>query len=240
MKGRQIRYSDEELAFIEWRQAMSRRALHAAFVAEFGRNDVKVDDIKSLCSRKGWKTGRTGCFEKGAVPANKGKPCPPGTGGRHPNARRTQFKKGQVSHTYRGPGHERIDSKDGYVILIVEETNPWTGAKTTPVLKHKWLWEQKHGPVPEGHVLKSLDGDKQNTDPSNWQLIPRAMLPRLNGRFGRNYDHAPAELKPVIMAVAKLEHAATERRRGKRDPKPAGRRPRSPAPETHQPERTPT
>ncbi len=41
----------------------------------------------------------------------------------------------------------------------------------------------------------------------------------------RGYDVAPAELKPTIMAVAKLEVAAIERRRGKRKPKPAGRRP---------------
>ncbi len=41
-------------------------------------------------------------------------------------------------------------------------------------------------------------------------------LDRANGtgRFGRDYDYAPAELKPVIMTVAKLQHAA--RRKGKR------------------------
>jgi hypothetical protein len=32
------------------------------------------------------------------------------------------------------------------------------------------------------------------------------VLPRLSGRFGRGYDDAPSELKPTIMAVAKLEH----------------------------------
>jgi hypothetical protein len=45
--------------------------------------------------------------------------------------------------------------------------------------------------------------------------VPRALLPRLNGRFGRGYDEAPEELKPTIMAVAKLEHSVRERRKVK-------------------------
>ncbi|MES0168220.1 HNH endonuclease [Mesorhizobium sp. M0027] len=238
MKGDWIHYSDEELSFLEWRQAFSRRELHAAFVARFGRTDVTIDNIKSLCTRKGWSTGRDGCFVKGQTPLNKGRPCPPGKGGRHPNARKTQFKKGARPHTYRGPGHERID-EDGYVWLIVAETNPHTGAPTRPVMKHKWLWEKANGRVPKGMALKSLDGNRLNTDPSNWKLIPRAMLPRLGGRFGRGYDNAPAELKPTIMAIAELEVAALERARGKREPKPVGRRPGS-ATNSSQDERTST
>ncbi|WP_269212609.1 hypothetical protein [Pseudooceanicola algae] len=39
------------------------------------------------------------------------------------------------------------------------------------------------------------------------------MAPRLNGRFGRGYDQAPAEIKPAIMAVTELEHAAREARK---------------------------
>ncbi len=202
MKGRCIEYTEAELIFIETLQRLPRRMVHRAFVDWSGRKDVSLANIKSLCKRKGWMTGRTGCFEPGQVPMNKGKKMP-----FNENSAKTQFKKGQVSHTYRGPGHERIDSKDGYVILIVDEPNPWTGAATRPVHKHKWLWEQKNGPVPDGMALKCLDGDKTNTDPSNWEAIPRAMLPRLNGRFGRGYDEAPAEIKPTIMATAKLEHA---------------------------------
>lgn len=63
--------------------------------------------------------------------------------------------------------------------------------------------------MPDGYVLKCL-GDKLDTDPSNWELVPQGLLPRLNGKSGRAYDHAPAELKPTIMAVAKLEHRARQ------------------------------
>ena len=205
MKGRVIEYSDAELFWIQDNSKRPRREAHAEFVELWNRQDVSLSNFNALCKRNGWMTGRTGCFAKGQAAHNKGKRMP-----FNPNSARTQFKKGRLPHNTRGAGHERIDSKDGYVIMIVDEPNPWTGAKTRPVHKHRYLWEKLNGPVPEGHRLKCLDGDKTNTDPSNWEAIPAAMAPRLNGRHGRGYDDAPAELKPTIMLTAKLEHAARE------------------------------
>lgn len=212
MKGHPIIYSADQMAWLEANRSMVISDYHQAFCDAFGRVDVSLKNLHSLRKRKGWLTGRTGCFPKGNEPYNKGKPHP--SRGR---SAQTQFKKGNVSHTYRGPGHERIDSKDGYVVLIVAERNPWTGAATRPVHKHRWLWEQKHGPIPKGMALKCKDGDKTHTDPDNWELIPRGALPRLNGGTRKKhiaYDAAPAELKPALMAVAKLEHKVRESRKG--------------------------
>jgi hypothetical protein len=201
------------MAWLETNRAMVISDYREAFVAKFGRNDVSAVHLHSLRKRKGWKTGRTGCFEKGSVPANKGKRCPPGVGGRGPNARRTQFKKGNLPHNTHFLYHERV-SKDGYAEISIDETNPHTGYERRYVLKHRWLWEQAHGPVPEGMALKCLDGNRLNTDPSNWEAVPRGLLPRLNG--GRHkkriaYDDAPREFKPALMAVAKIEHAIHEK-----------------------------
>lgn len=204
MKGRAIPYSASEMAWLKAHRALPIADYHRLFVTRFERGDVTSSHLNALRKRKGWKTGRTGQFAKGAVPHNKGKKCAPGTGGRHPNARRTQFKKGNLPHNTQYLGHERI-SKDGYVEISIDEVNLHTGYERRHVLKHRWLWEQMHGPIPEGMALK-CKGDKLNTDPSNWELVPRALLPRLNGRFGRGYDQAPPEIKPTIMAVAKLEH----------------------------------
>lgn len=206
MKGRQIIYSAAELAFIEARRQLPRAQLRTEFVEEFGRADVSVMHLHALCKRKGWHTGRTGCFAPGIVPYNKGKPMP-----YHPNSARTRFRKGHLPHNTNYEGHERV-SKDGYVEISIKETNPHTGYERRYVLKHRWLWEQAHGPIPDGMCLK-CKGDQLNTDPDNWELIPRALLPRLNGRFGRGYDEAPASLKPTIMAVAKLEHWIREQPR---------------------------
>jgi len=214
LSGRHRLFSADEIAWLRASVTLPTQEWHAEFVRLFGRPDISVGQLINLRKNQKWQTGRDGQFVKGQEPQNKGKKCAAGTGGLHPNARRTQFKKGQLPHNMQGPGHERIDSKDGYVILIVEETNPWTGAPTRPVHKHRWLWEQKHGPVPDGYALKCLDGDKTNCDPSNWELIPRGMLPRLNGGPRKKriaYDQAPAELKSTLMAVAKLEHKVRER-----------------------------
>ncbi len=208
MKGRQIIYSGRELAFIERRCTMNRRELHAKFLAKFDRPDVSVIHLNALCKRKGWFTGRTGQIVKGSVPHNKGKQHP---AGRSAGAARHHFKKGNLPHNTNYLGHERV-SKDGYVEISVDEANPHTGFERRYVLKHRWLWGKQRGPIPEGMALK-CKGDKTNCEPSNWELIPRALLPRLGGRFGRGYDAAPTELKPTIMAVVKIEHQIRERRR---------------------------
>jgi hypothetical protein len=212
MKGQRLSYNVVELWWLERNKRMSRRDLHAQFVAKFERNEVSLDHIKALCTRRGWSTGRTGCFEKGAVPANKGKKMPFNAA-----SARTQFKKGQRPHNTKEAGAEYVSASDGYVYISVNETNPHTGFERRFVMKHKFLWEQLHGPIPEGMCLKSIDGNRQNSDPSNWQLISRSMLPRLSGgphRRHMNYDEAPAELRPTIMAIAKLEQTARDVRSG--------------------------
>ena len=205
MKGRAIHYADDELDFIEETSTLPRRTAHAAFCELFGRSDVSLGAYKSLCKRMGWLTGRTGCFDKGHVPANKGKSMP-----FNANSARTRFKKGnrsgRANENYKPIGTERL-SKEGYLERKIHDGLP---------LQSRWRavhlinWEAANGPVPDGHCLKCLDGDKANVDPVNWECIPRAILPRLNGRFGRSFDTAPSELKPVIMATAKLAHRAQE------------------------------
>ena len=209
MKGRSIPYLPQELAWIEARKEMPRAELHALFCAYWQRDDVSPENFKALCTRRGWKTGRSGCFEKGLVPHNKGK--------RHrtPGSEKGWFKKGDVPANVVPLWTERV-GKDGYVEIKVPERNPHTGHSTRFVEKHAWLWERENGPVPEGHALKCLDGNKQNTDPRNWTPVPRALLPRLaGGRHGAtmHYDTAPDELKPTLLAIAKLEHLARERRK---------------------------
>lgn len=204
MKGRQIKYSETELEWIFHHRFEVRRLAHSNFVNLFKRGDVSLVNYNALCKRKGWLTGRSGRYEKGQVPINKGKKMP-----FNPNSARTQFKKGNKPHTFRGAGHETVCPKDGYAYLIVNEAHPQTGAPTRRVLKHKWLWERENGPLPEGHCLKCLDGDRLNSDPNNWLSIPRALLPRLNGHWASlSFDDAEPEIKPYLLAAARLQHAA--------------------------------
>lgn len=155
--------------------------------------------------RRGDNVGAAYRFKKGQTPANKGKRRP-----FNANSAKGYFKKGQLPHNTKYLGHERV-TKDGYVEISIAETNPHTGFERRYVQKHRYLWEQLHGPVPKGMALKSVDGNRQNTDPSNWILVKRGLLPRLNGKHGRDYDRAPAAIKPAILAIAQLEQAVREK-----------------------------
>ena len=210
MKGRRISWTEDELAWIEASAHLPRADLLDRFQAWFDRPEVTVDNLKALCKRKGWKTGRTGRFEKGIVPANKD-----GTMPYNENSARTRFKKGnrtgRANQVWKPIGTERV-TRDGYVERKIHDGMP---------LQSRWRavhlirWEELNGPVPGGHALKCLDGDRGNTDPANWRAVPRAMLPRLAGRWAQPYDAAEPELKPTIMAIAELEHVARNVRKGR-------------------------
>lgn len=213
--GRHRRYSPAEIAWLSGNRALEIADYHRAFCAEFGREDVSAPQLNALRKRQGWKTGRTGCFAKGHQSANKGKTCPEGVGGRHPNARRTQFRKGTRSGVavklYQPIGAERV--RDGYLVRKINDDMPLQ-ARWRAV--HLIEWEALNGPIPEGHCLKCLDGDRTNTDPSNWEVIPRGVLPRLNGgraTKGVAYDAAAPEVRPTILAIARLAHKAREVRK---------------------------
>ncbi|MFZ2995920.1 HNH endonuclease [Sphingobium sp.] len=210
--GRVRAFSKIEMDWLRGNHTMPIADYHWAFQEQFARPEVTAQKLHALRKRQGWKTGRTGHFTKGAPPLNKGRKCEPGKGGRHPGAQRTQFKKGNEPHNTKCIGHERV-SKDGYIEINVEERNPHTGYAHRYVHKHRWLWEQANGPVPQGHVLKCLDSNKLNTDPSNWEPVHRGVLARLNGgRFRQTlpYDDASPDLKPLVMTVAKLKHSVRE------------------------------
>lgn len=213
--GRSWRYSLTEIDWLRENCTLPIADYHSAFVKAFARNDVTIAMLRAVRKNRGWKTGRTGQFGKGQAPMNKGKTCPPGKGGRHPNAIKTQFKRGQEPHNTKQAGHERIGS-DGYVWISVEETNPYTGYERRYVQKHILLWEALNGPIPEGHCLKSLDDDRSNCAPSNWALIERALLPVLNGGAHKRYPafaEVSPELRPAILTLAKVVQARARKRR---------------------------
>lgn len=228
MKGHAIPYSGPEMAWLEANRLLPIGDYHGAFVAAFLRQDVTPGLLHALRKRQGWKTGRTGCFVKGQEPTNKGVPCAPGQGGRHPNARRTQFQKGgrtgRAARNWKPIGTERL-CKDGYLERKIHDGLP---------LQSRWRavhlieWEAVNGPIPPSFCLKSLNGERLNTDPTNWKLISRAMLPALNGgRHKRRpgYDGAAPELKPTLLVLAEVETRARDLKRG-----PSARAPQAPTP----------
>ena len=103
-------------------------------------------------------------FVKGQEPANKGmrqEDFMSEEGIR--NSSRTRFKAGHRPHNTRDVGTDCTHA-DGYVYLKTEDG---------PVLKHRYVWEQHNGEVPEGYVIAFRDGNRQNCDISNLTLMSR-------------------------------------------------------------------
>lgn len=213
MKGKPIPYSDEELGWLEEHRLLPLGEYAASFGDAFGRA-VHPNSLNALRKRKGWSTGRTGRFEAGTVPHNKGKPFP--SKGR---SRDTQFKPGTLSGRaalVRKPiGFERL-SKEGYLERKINDDLPFRKRWRAV---HLIRWEALHGPLPLKHCLKCVDGNRLNTDPANWRLVHRGVLARLNGgphnSFLR-YDDVADPIKPTVLVLAELAHAAKASREGRR------------------------
>ena len=153
---------------------------HKEIAEEFNRrfnDDIPVRTVKSYISNNKLNTGRTGRYEKGHVPWSKGRELSPE---RYARAAATMFKKGQSPPNKAKIGDESID-KYGYTWVKVsdfpyEPGNPRKNWK----LKQRLIWEQAHGPIPEGMRIIFLDGDKTNLVLDNLAMVPQKVLSRLN------------------------------------------------------------
>ena len=189
------RYTDRQLQFLrDSYPAMSCSNLTVAFNARFSKNKTERQ-IKNCTGNHRIKSGRTGCFEKANRPWNTGTKGLTG-------ANITSFKKGNIPANRKPLGSERICSKDGYILVKVAERDPHRGFPTRYRHKHIVLWEKQYGKVPAGMIVAFRDGIKENIDEDNLMLISRAELLRLNQH---NYKETPDELKPSVLALAKLE-----------------------------------
>jgi len=189
------KYTREQADFIGATYPLMPLAeLTKAFNIKFG-TEMSESSLRAFTRNHKIRSGRTGQFDKGHVPFNAGT-----KGVMKPNS--GSFKKGDVPGNIRPLGSERICSKDGYVLVKIAQENPHTGHKTRFHLKHIVEWEKENGPLPEGMILRFLDGDKINTDPSNLVPVNRAEHLRLTNM---GFNELPAEVKPVALTLARVE-----------------------------------
>lgn len=143
---------------------------------------LKVSQIQACKANHNITSGVDSRFKKGNIPVNKGK-----KGSMSPEqyekCKATMFKKGQVPKNHKPVGSERID-KYGYILIKVAEPNKWKA-------KHRILWEQVNGPIPEKHRLVFADGNRQNICLENLILVSYAESLIMNERklFCENAEH---------------------------------------------------
>lgn len=167
----------------------------------FGR-EYTPGQIKSFYGNRKLNSGLTGRFKKGTIPPNKGRKgyCPAG-------CEKGWFKKGNIPKNHKPIGSERIDTKDGYVLIKTAEPNVFR-------LKHRVVWESINGPIPKGHIITFIDGNKLNTEISNLRLITMAENAIMNSK-GLRGDNA--DLLETGLLVAKLHQVTNRKKRQQRN-----------------------
>lgn len=127
-----------------------------------------------------------GQFQKGQVSWNKGK-----KGSMSPEqykkCQATMFKKGNIPANRRPIGSERIDKRDGSILIKVQDGHKqqnWMG-------KHRYIYEQAYGKIPKGHKVIFADGNNRNFDLNNLVLVSNAEELIMNRRklFSENAEH---------------------------------------------------
>lgn len=112
--------------------------------------------------RRGGEIGKEFRFKKGQVPPNKGI-----KGINYPGMVATQFKAGTKPPNHKPVGSTRIDSKDGYILIKMDEGMfKWK-------LLHRVIWERMHGPIPSGSMVTFVDGNKLNISIVNLTMIDK-------------------------------------------------------------------
>lgn len=138
-------------------------------------------------------------FQKGHVPANKGKKMP-----YNANSARTRFKKGQIPPNQVPIGSLTHD-KDGYLKIKVSDGST---KKDRWKFVHRKLWEEHHGKIPEGHIVAFRNGDKTDIRIENLELISMKENMARNS-LDRNY---PPELKQLTQLIGALNRQINKRK----------------------------
>lgn len=121
----------------------------------------------------------------------------------HTSEKQHFFQKGHLP-----PGHKEIGSEvirnTGYTMVKVAEPNEWR-------FKHHLVWEEAHGPIPDGYRVIFLDGDKTNCDIGNLAAIPKEVDFKL---IGHKLRFKNGELTKASINYIKLILAIDERQKG--------------------------
>ncbi|MCX4351733.1 MAG: HNH endonuclease signature motif containing protein [Lachnospiraceae bacterium] len=191
-------YTEEEHAFMrEFVPGHSYREIATAFTEKFGW-EISISQVNAYIGNHHLNTGRTGRFQKGQVPPNKGKKGVYAAG-----CEKTWFPKGHIPKNHRPVGSERVN-KDGYVEVKVAEPNKWK-------LKHRIVWEKVNGPVPKGYIIIFRDNDKTNTDINNLLMIKRGIHAVMNHTGLCEYS---GEFKDTAVMIAELKATTSKAKKG--------------------------
>lgn len=155
---------------------------HIAMLLEIEGERLRRDGVKTR-------------FTAGTKPSNKGKKITV-----HPRSQATQFKPGNLSHTWVPVG--TISKMDGYWRRKISDTR----TKHDWVFCHVETWIAYHGPIPAGHCVCFRNRDYDNYAIENLHLMTRQAL-----MLDNTIQRYPDELQQLIRMSKKLERKIREK-----------------------------
>ncbi|MFT8558112.1 HNH endonuclease signature motif containing protein [Liquorilactobacillus hordei] len=165
---------------------------------------IQVNQIKCWKSNRKLNSGLDGRYNKGHVPANKGK---------HQRITgrmgETTFKLGHRPNNWVPVGTIRKKT-DGYLYKKVKDDGPFQ--KRWKQL-HRIIWEEANGPIPKGYKIIFLDRDKDNIVLSNLALVSLQEVLEIN-RKGLIFEND--ELTKTGINIARLNIKKNIRKRKSR------------------------
>lgn len=161
------RYSEEQKRFIiDNNYGKYSKELAEMFNQHFNTN-ITAKEIAYFRRNHKLNSGLTGQFKKGHTTHNKGKKQVEYMSKEAiERTKATRFKKGNKPNNYRPVGSERI-TKDGYIEIKIADPNVWK-------LKHRYIYEQHYGTIPDGYNIMFADKNKLNLEINNLILISKS------------------------------------------------------------------
>lgn len=199
------KFRDVHIQFLKENvKGITLKELTNRFNKAFNMN-VSESAISNLKAKYNLQSGIVGGqFVKGQTSFNKGKKwCEYMSEEGQKNSRKTTFKKGNIPANRRPIGSERINKRDGVLIKVRDghKTRNW-------MPKSRYIYEQAHGKIPEGHKVIFADGNNRNFDLDNLVLVSNAeeLIMNQRGLFSEN-----AEFTKTGANIAKVLNKAKTR-----------------------------
>lgn len=143
--------------------------------------------------------GRKAWIKKGSIPPNKGKKMSEFMSPERLEIfKKNQFKKGNRPHNAVPINTEVFMPQHGYTKVKVGEPDKWE-------LKHRLVWMQHNGPIPEGFNVQFKDGNTLNFEPANLYIVDKS------GNMQENtIMRYPDNLRTAIRQIGKLTKTIKE------------------------------
>lgn len=164
------------------------------------------------CTRRRWAQGRHENSLAGLAKGRAWNKGLRGVVGVQPECQATQFKPGQMPYNWVPVGSYRVTSGGDVEQKVADDRTPGMSRRNWRPVR-VLVWEERHGPVPKGHVVRFRPGhattDPDSIKPEHLECVSRAE----NMRRNSYHTHLPPEVARLVQLRGALNRKINNRLR---------------------------